>query len=433
VSARVIALDALVRVEEGAYAHVAVPAALASTSLSARDRAFVTDLVYGTVRAQRRLDDLVGRVLARPARRLDPPVRAALRMGAYQLVRGLPAHAAVGETVEALGARSPRAKGFVNANLRALTRLGPPWPESDDPAVALSYPDWIVERLTRDLGPVDAPRALAAMNEPASVTLRPNVRVATGAALADELRAGAAEGSGIEVERGSLVADALRVRGVGDPARLPAVAEGRATPQDEGSQAVVAALAPAPGERIADVAAAPGGTATAIAERGGPDGVWSPSTWMPVAAGSWPRRGASTSVAARGWPTAAARCARCVRPVLLDAVLGIGVLRRRATPVGGSLEVIECAALNVAAAAAARWCAPVVCSCTRCARPSPRRRPRSTTTRVGSCPASSPSRRRAARGGRTAAARCCSRTIVAPTACSCCCSGHRAARSRFAN
>jgi 16S rRNA (cytosine967-C5)-methyltransferase len=62
------------------------------------------------------------------------------------------------------------------------------------------------------------------------------------------------------------------VRGIGDPARLAAVREGRATPQDQGSQAVVTALAPEPGERIADLAAAPGGKATAIAERVGPEG-----------------------------------------------------------------------------------------------------------------------------------------------------------------
>ena len=62
------------------------------------------------------------------------------------------------------------------------------------------------------------------------------------------------------------------VRGIGDPARLPAVREGRATPQDQGSQAVVAVLAPAPGERVADLAAAPGGKATAIAERVGASG-----------------------------------------------------------------------------------------------------------------------------------------------------------------
>jgi 16S rRNA (cytosine967-C5)-methyltransferase len=267
VNARVVALDALVRVEDGAYAHVAVPAMLAQTSLTDRDRAFVTDLVYGTVRAQRRLDDLLGRVVARPVRRLDAPVRAALRMGAYQLLHGTPPHAAVDATVEAVGARSPRARGFVNANLRALTRLPKPWPEPERAAVALSYPDWLVERLTDELGADDATGALAAMNEPAAVTLRPDPRRATPTALAEELRA-----EGAEVEVGRLVRDAVLVRGVGDPGRLPAVRDGRATPQDQGSQAVVVALAPGPGERIADVAAAPGGKATAIAERVGEDG-----------------------------------------------------------------------------------------------------------------------------------------------------------------
>jgi 16S rRNA (cytosine967-C5)-methyltransferase len=267
VAARVVALDALVRVEDGAYAHVVLPAMLGQSQLDDRDRAFTTDLVYGTVRAQRRLDDLLGRVVKRPIQRLDPPVRAALRVGAYQLLHDTPPHAAVGSTVDAVGARSPRARGFVNANLRALTRLPRPWPEPDDDAVALSYPDWLVARLIAELGADDARAALVAMNDPAAVTLRPDPRQVTAATLADELR-----DAGAEVEPGRLVADALIVRGVGDPGRLPAVREGRATPQDQGSQAVVAALAPEPGERIVDLAAAPGGKATAIAERVGRDG-----------------------------------------------------------------------------------------------------------------------------------------------------------------
>ena len=126
VTARVVALDALLRIEDGAYAHVVVPAMLGQSNLSDRDRAFATQLVYGTVRAQRRLDDLIGRVVKRPIPRLDPPVRAALRLGAYQLLHDTPPHAAVASTVDAVGARSPRARGFVNANLRALTRLPQP-------------------------------------------------------------------------------------------------------------------------------------------------------------------------------------------------------------------------------------------------------------------------------------------------------------------
>jgi 16S rRNA (cytosine967-C5)-methyltransferase len=267
VSARVVALDALVRIEDGAYAHVVLPAMLAPSHLDDRDRAFATELVYGTVRSQRRLDDLLGRVVKRPIHRLDPPVRAALRLGAYQLLHDTPPHAAVASTVDAVGARSPRARGFVNANLRALTRLPRPWPEPTSDAVALSYPDWLVARLSEELGADDAHAALAAMNEPAAVTLRPDPRRVTAAALSDELRA-----AGAEVEPGRLVPEAVLVRGIGDPGRLPAVQDGRATPQDQGSQAVVAALAPAPGERIADLAAAPGGKATAIAERVGDDG-----------------------------------------------------------------------------------------------------------------------------------------------------------------
>jgi 16S rRNA (cytosine967-C5)-methyltransferase len=48
-TARLLALDAMVRVEDGAYAHVVVPAMLARSGLSPRDRAFATDLVYGSV------------------------------------------------------------------------------------------------------------------------------------------------------------------------------------------------------------------------------------------------------------------------------------------------------------------------------------------------------------------------------------------------
>jgi 16S rRNA (cytosine967-C5)-methyltransferase len=262
-SARLLALDALVRIEDGAYAQVLLPAMLRSSGLRDRDRAFATDLVYGTVRAQRRLDDLIARAATRPLHRLDPPVRAALRLGAYQLLHDVPRHAAVSETVDALGARSPRARGFVNAVLRALTRLGPPWPEPANDAVALSYPDWVVDALTRDLGADDARAALVAMNEPAAVTLRTTAADAVEAELRD---------AGVHVERGALVPDALVVRGIGDPAVLPAVREGRATPQDQASQAVVALLAVPDGARVADVAAAPGGKATAIAARVGGGG-----------------------------------------------------------------------------------------------------------------------------------------------------------------
>ena len=148
--------------------------------------------------------------------------------------------------------------GFANGVLRALSRIGPPFPEPADEAVALSYPDWLLARLDADLGADDARAALAAMNEPAALTLRtsePDV-------LDRELRA-----AEVQVERGVLVPSALVVRGVGDPAALPAVRDGRATPQDQTSQALVDVVDPQPDDLVADVAAAPGGKATALAAR----------------------------------------------------------------------------------------------------------------------------------------------------------------------
>jgi 16S rRNA (cytosine967-C5)-methyltransferase len=265
-NAREFAVGALVRVEDGAFSNVVVPASLRTSGLAGRDRAFATDLVYGTLREQRRLDALLAPAVDRPIADLDPPVRAALRTGAYQLVHGAPPHAAVGETV---AATPRRARGFVNAVLRRVAGSGPPWPEPADLATRLSYPDWIVDErraLVGDGPPLES--VLAAGNRPAGVTLRPNPRRANGDAVAAELA-----GSGAAVARGALVPEAVLVRRAGDPAVLPVVAEGRATPQDQASQAVIGIVDAGPGERVLDVAAAPGGKATGLAERIGDAGL----------------------------------------------------------------------------------------------------------------------------------------------------------------
>ncbi len=265
-NARAFAVAALVRVEDGAYSNLVVPSGLRTSGLSARDRAFATDLVYGSLREQRRLDALIEQHADRAVTKLDAPVRAAVRVGAYQLLHGVADHAAVGETVEVA---PRRARGFVNAVLRRIAESGPQWPEPPDLATRLSYPDWIVEELrgvADDAADLEA--MLAAGNQPAVLTLRPHWGRTTGDELAAELA-----GAGVSVARGGLVGHAVLVRGAGDTAALPAVAEGRATPQDQGSQAVVDYLGPVPGERILDVAAAPGGKATALAERVGDGGL----------------------------------------------------------------------------------------------------------------------------------------------------------------
>lgn len=169
-TARGVALEALVALEQGARANVVVPQLLDAADLEQRDRNLVTELVYGACRMQRACDWLSARYVKT---KLDDQVRSAIRLGVYQLVwTRIPAHAAVDATVAEV--RGP-GRSVANAVLRrcasSLAGSGPSWP---DPATELSYPDWIVDRLSRDLGAVDARAALEVMNRPAVVNARPD-------------------------------------------------------------------------------------------------------------------------------------------------------------------------------------------------------------------------------------------------------------------
>src|SRR4051812_31493649 len=167
-SPRRLAHHALVRIEGGAYANLVVPPMLAGSGLDDRDRAFVTELVYGTTRMRRACDWLVATRLTRTIESLDPSVRAALRLGAYQLqFLRTPPHPALSATLDLA---PPSARGLVNAVLRKVAVTAEPeWP---DDATRLSYPDWVVGRLTSDLGRDAALAALETMNEAGSATER---------------------------------------------------------------------------------------------------------------------------------------------------------------------------------------------------------------------------------------------------------------------
>ena len=167
-TARGVALEALVAIEDGARANIVVPSLLGTHRLSDRDRNLVTELVYGTSRMQRACDWVSDRFVRGT---IDPQVRAAIRLGVYQLLRTrIPPHAAVAATVEEVNGPG---RSVVNAVLRRCSELVSKepvvWP---DPPTELSYPDWIVARLAQDLGSTEARKALETMNLPPSATVR---------------------------------------------------------------------------------------------------------------------------------------------------------------------------------------------------------------------------------------------------------------------
>ena len=178
--ARRAAYRTLLRVfEDDAYADHAFRTA--ATGLDERDRALAQRLVFGTVQRVRTLDHAIETLGRRKVHRLDPPVRAALRLGAYQLgyVDGVPRYAAVNESVELVRAAGlARAIAFTNAVLRRLAEGidelldGLPETSAGQAALKHSYPDWIAETWWRDLGESAALELMRAQNEPAEVAVR---------------------------------------------------------------------------------------------------------------------------------------------------------------------------------------------------------------------------------------------------------------------
>ena len=264
--ARAVAHDVLVRVEtEDAFADVLLAHRLAGDALAPNDRALATELVYGTLVWQGRLDHFLRALLHEPLERLDPPVRAALRLGLYQLrvLERVPAYAAVDGSVRLAGRR---ASGLVNAVLRRATREAEPTLPADpidSLAVEWSHPRWLVERWVAELGADEAAALLEANTQTPHVAIRPNPRRTTPDALRSTLAA-----AGIATHPSEVVDEALVVESRAARLRdLPAWREGLFAFQGEASQLVARLVDAPPDARVLDACAAPGGKTLAIAER----------------------------------------------------------------------------------------------------------------------------------------------------------------------
>jgi 16S rRNA (cytosine967-C5)-methyltransferase len=253
-TAREVAYEVVLRVfEDDAYADRAFRSA--ARGLDERERRFAMQLAYGTVQRVRTLDHAIETLGRRPVRKLDQPVRAALRLGAYQLgfMEGVPPHAAANETVELVrSAGLERAVGFTNAVMRRLSEgIGPllaglPETTPEEAGLRHSYPDWIAQTFWREWGRDDALALMRAENEPQETVVR------LAASAPDDLA-------------GEAIPGFPRARRV-DHVEETWLARGLAWPQSIGSQLAGEAVGVRPGERVLDLCAAPGGKTLQLAE-----------------------------------------------------------------------------------------------------------------------------------------------------------------------
>ncbi len=268
---RALALALLDRVDRRqAYADVLLSARLDRAALPAADAALLTRTVYGTLRWRGRIDWVLGALLRKPLKDLDPLVRNLLRLGGYELLflDRVPAYATVNEMVELARRRAGPGKArLVNAVLRRIADREPEaWSppasgNAEEEAALVSHPPWLAALWRKQFGADESRRLMEANNEDAPLVLRANRRRIGRDELVRRLR-----DRGVDARPGAWSPLAVRVRGTASPGGLAEFREGLCQVQGEASQLVGFLAAPEPGLRVLDACAAPGGKTTHMAE-----------------------------------------------------------------------------------------------------------------------------------------------------------------------
>lgn len=256
---RVAAAQALQAVEEGQSLSQCLP--LAQARVAPQDRPELQALCYGTCRWYQRLDHELNQRLKKPLRRTDRIIHQLLLVALFQLRHSQQAdYAILNETVEACRALAkPHLAGMVNAVLRAAQREGEPSISSE--ATQFSHPAWMVEKL-RHNWPEQWQAILAANNSQAPMTLRVNARQLSRDTYLQWLR-----DEGIEADATRYAPHGIQLARPWPVERLPGFADGAVSVQDEAAQLCTTLLDLAPGQRVLDACAAPGGKTCAILEQ----------------------------------------------------------------------------------------------------------------------------------------------------------------------
>ena len=240
--------------------------------LDPRDRALVTELVYGVLRWQGRLDWIIDQQATIKPDKIALPVRVILRLATYQLLflDRIPAAAAVNEAVKlAKTSQPPHVVRFVNGILRAISRQSESLQKAqlegsseNRLSVLYSYPAWLVQRWLAALGYEETEAFCAAGNQVPPTSIRVNTLTTTVEALAGSFR-----DFGFSVEPGNLAPEALHLRSIRtDISSLVQYRSGEFQVQDEASQLIAHLVQPQPGEHVLDACAGFGAKSTHLAQ-----------------------------------------------------------------------------------------------------------------------------------------------------------------------
>lgn len=262
----------LVRVEAtDAFADRVLDATLKKSDIQPQDKALVTELVYGALRHLDTLDARLNTLLSKPLITLPGPVRAALRLGAYQLMMmRVPAYSAVNESVKLIGKKYGALLGVVNGVLRRLAReldaqapsgLGSHNQQGQQKALSVqasvdAHPPWLQQQIRQVLNDDEAEALMVANMTRPQVTIRVNTTRTSSAALQSRLK-----DAGITAQPSAYCADSLVLPPAGPVHLLPGFDDGHLAVQDGAATLVGHLLAPPRRSIVVDMCSAPGGKA----------------------------------------------------------------------------------------------------------------------------------------------------------------------------
>lgn len=270
-SAREVALVTLSACEkQGAWSDLTLKKNIRAAGLDSRDAALATRLCFGVQQNRMLLDFYLSKFSSVRLERMEHKVLIALRLGVYQIafLTKVPPSAAVNESVALARkySRNPRSPGLVNAILRTVARNAERLPviEERDPvsylSIRYSHPLWLVQAFWNVLGPEGTEALLSADNDRPPTVAQINVSRFSTKEVAEELRE-----QGVEVRPHPWMPDCLLLQGTGDLEGLESFQAGTFYIQDPAARAAVIAAEPAPGMRVLDACAAPGGKSFACA------------------------------------------------------------------------------------------------------------------------------------------------------------------------
>lgn len=266
-NSREVALNIVNRVlNEGAYSNIVLSKELNASDLSDKDKALVTELVYGTLRRKNTLDTIISNFV-KDISVMDNEVLNILRIAIYQMhfLDKVPEFAACNEAVELAKKLSVQESKLVNGILRSYTKN----PDEidinggvvDKLAYQYSFEPWFIRMIYKQYGEEIGRKVLQGLNQTPKVTVRVNTSKVDFDEVYDKL-----EEMEYDVEEGYVCPEAVIIKGGRSIENNELFNDGLITVQDESAMIVAPVLDVEDGDTVLDLCAAPGGKTTHIAE-----------------------------------------------------------------------------------------------------------------------------------------------------------------------